>query len=365
MSNLDPRKEWNIAAHQKEFRLLSASEVAAQPDMKWAVEGVLPASGLACIYGPSGVGKSFLCLDLAAAIAEGQPWFGHKTERSRVVFLALEGQAGIRNRIAAWKAYHGREYPQNVLFSFGDFEINTTTDPASLLQEIDHQGGAKVIIVDTLNRAMHGADENASLSMGQVILGAMILQRGLDGLVGFVHHPGKDVSKKLRGHSSLYAALDAILEVKAEGASIVWRTIKSKDGEANVRHSFELKAVEFLNKAGRSLTSCVVAERGSGTDTERAKPKGANQIEVDRAVSKMLFEHRITAVAEGHLEGPALGLPLEVVREAVSGLLVSVEAKRRRERAKDALDGLIAKGRFILTDEMLTLAPQDKQMGGE
>ena len=44
------------------FRVLSAAQVMNAPPLPWRVRGVLPAAGLACIYGASGSGKSFLAV---------------------------------------------------------------------------------------------------------------------------------------------------------------------------------------------------------------------------------------------------------------------------------------------------------------
>jgi hypothetical protein len=52
------------------YRLLSAAEVANRPPMEWLVRGMLPAQGLAAMYGASGSGRSVLMLDLCAAVAE-------------------------------------------------------------------------------------------------------------------------------------------------------------------------------------------------------------------------------------------------------------------------------------------------------
>lgn len=85
----------SVAAKEKEFRLYRASDFPELPELRWLVDNVFPEEGLLCVYGASGVGKSFLCLDLAAALAEGAEWFGHTTQQRDVVYVALEGQAGL------------------------------------------------------------------------------------------------------------------------------------------------------------------------------------------------------------------------------------------------------------------------------
>lgn len=53
------------------FKLLSGEELYNAPAMQWLIRGLLPKTGLAALYGPSGSGKSFLMLDIACAIAGG------------------------------------------------------------------------------------------------------------------------------------------------------------------------------------------------------------------------------------------------------------------------------------------------------
>lgn len=119
------------------------------------------------------------------------------------------------------------------------------------------EGG--VVVIDTLNRATPGADENSSVDMGQAIAGANAIQRGLGGLVLLVHHTGKDASKGLRGHSSLLAALDAAIEVRRDGEARSFALAKAKDGaEGHVQH-FTLDVVDLgIDEDGDPITSCRV-----------------------------------------------------------------------------------------------------------
>ena len=102
MTTRDPLR-LSVVAKEKEFQLYRASDFPDLPEMRWLVEDIFPEQGLLCVYGSSGVGKSFLCLDLAAAVAEGVDWFGHPTQQGDVVYVALEGQAGLRLRVKAWR----------------------------------------------------------------------------------------------------------------------------------------------------------------------------------------------------------------------------------------------------------------------
>ena len=67
------------------YQLMSGSELATQPPMKWLIKDILPAEGLAAVYGPSGSGKSFLVLDALQSLATGQSWFGHRVKSCPVI----------------------------------------------------------------------------------------------------------------------------------------------------------------------------------------------------------------------------------------------------------------------------------------
>jgi hypothetical protein len=61
----------------------------ALPAPKWIVPDLLPA-GLASLAGRPKVGKSWLALQLAAAVARGRPFLERKVQRGPVLFVALE-----------------------------------------------------------------------------------------------------------------------------------------------------------------------------------------------------------------------------------------------------------------------------------
>ena len=64
-----------LMADASRYKVLSAAAIQSLPHQQWRVKHVLPSSGLAALFGPSGSGKSFLALDLASCISHGVPWF--------------------------------------------------------------------------------------------------------------------------------------------------------------------------------------------------------------------------------------------------------------------------------------------------
>lgn len=86
------------------FKLLTAAVIAALPPMEWRIRGVLPKTGIGAVYGLPGCGKSFLALDTLGAIAAGRAWFSHAVTPAPCVYLGLEGEAGVGQRIQAYTA---------------------------------------------------------------------------------------------------------------------------------------------------------------------------------------------------------------------------------------------------------------------
>ncbi|MFY9182674.1 MAG: AAA family ATPase [Limnohabitans sp.] len=120
------------ARAESRFKLLTSGDLAELPPLRWLVRGVLPSQGLAGLYGPSASGKSFLALDLCAAVAEGRPWFGNRTQAAPVVYCALEGEGGIRLRAQAWEMHKGRKLPDSLRFVLQPFKLTEAQDVQDL-----------------------------------------------------------------------------------------------------------------------------------------------------------------------------------------------------------------------------------------
>ena len=265
---LDPAQDEQLeqaAKRAKRFILALAAAIINAPQQADAIKGVIPSSGIVVIYGPSGSGKSFLALYMAYVLGHGLVFFGFKGQSKFVVYINLEGS--MRTRLDALQTDKKRDIPDNVRFVTEPFHI--LEDVESLAADIPE--GA-VIFIDTLNAASPGLDENSSRDMGLILEAAKKLQQITKGLVVIVHHSGKDASKGLRGHSSLYAAMDAVIEVSRNGDSRYWRLAKSKEGRDGIRRGFRLKSVGLgYDEDGEPITSCVVEEDNTALQ-EEAKP---------------------------------------------------------------------------------------------
>lgn len=327
------------------FTFQSAVDLLLMPPAEWRVESVLPTSGLAVIFGASGAGKSFLWFDLVAAIAEGGKWFGYSTKPCRILCMVLEGYAGLRQRIRAWEEHNERKYPDSVYFVKDEFALNNDDSVGNLQSAIKVANGFDIVVIDTLNRAAPGADENSSTAMSKLIEAANKLQKTTGGLVVFIHHSGKDEGRGMRGHGSLHAATDSVIELKRyKENEHGWKLIKSKDSEDGATHSFRLTKIEFDEEAGLG-SSLAVEPLGSASEAFNrsvdAKPKGKNQVIVLERISLMLTNS--TQYGQG---GASQKTPCVKIKNLLDLVKADIPAPsdRQLERAKDALKALVKTG---------------------
>ncbi|TXI80661.1 MAG: hypothetical protein E6Q39_02265, partial [Crocinitomicaceae bacterium] len=61
----------------------------------WLIHGFFESDSMSLLFGDPAAGKSFVAIDLAACIATGKDWHGHKTKQGAVIYIAGEGMNGI------------------------------------------------------------------------------------------------------------------------------------------------------------------------------------------------------------------------------------------------------------------------------
>ena len=330
-----------LAPSSGTYKLLTGNDLRAMPPVKWRLKGVFPYEGLAALYGPSASGKSFLATDLSVAIAEGNHWFGMRTMQSTVIYVALEGESGFKNRVAAWELDNNRTLPANMRMIMEPFQITNPSDVNALLATIPHDC---VVIVDTLNRAAPTSDENSSKEMGEILQACKWLQGQIGGLVVLVHHTGKDTTKGARGHSSLFAALDGAIEVEKSNDKRSWSIAKAKDGQDGKNFPFNLKVHNLGTDAdGDDITSCTI-ERALPNIFVKPPPKGAKKKEAFKA----LIGHIATLNnAPFGIAGSPSGVPSMKFEDAVSylaGTLTTTAKNKRNYNARLLLQGLAQSG---------------------
>jgi putative DNA primase/helicase len=265
-----------------------------------------------------------------------------------VVYVALEGEAGFKLRAQAWETHNGRTLPVSLNMVLQPFKLTDARDISDFAAVVP--AGA-VVFIDTLNRAAPTADENSSKDTGEILEGAKRLQSLIGGLVVLVHHTGKDVSKGLRGHSSLFAALDAAVEVSRDGDRREWKVGKAKDVEDGAAHPFKLN-IETLgvDEYGDPVTSCTVRADTAAHDIKRVRlPQGGNQKLVYEGI-RGLFKDGAT----GKVGAPQLRPCIELeVAVAAGPARLTCKSDKKTSCARDAITGLVSRGVLGLKEGFL------------
>jgi hypothetical protein len=233
-------------------RTWSAAELldADFPEPPWIVPGLLPV-GLTLLAGRPKVGKSWLALQLMQAVATGGNFLGQRVQRGACLYLALEDsprRLQSRMRAQGWTA-------RNVQADFvtvgqaGDLlPLNGKQGGALSLAEMIASSGYRLVVIDTLSRALNG-DQNAADVMTAALAPLQEAAHTLGCAVVVVDHfnklgaanpysggPGMEVGPdpvlNVLGSTAKAAMADAILGLyKAQGKAGAVLAVTGRDVE--------------------------------------------------------------------------------------------------------------------------------------
>ncbi|MCL6741571.1 helicase RepA family protein [Sphingomonas sp. RB56-2] len=241
------------------------------------------------LYGESSAGKTFLAIHTSLCVAWGVPFFGRKTKRGGVLYIAAEGGSSVLPRIESAEkalgiAADNLTGPCDPSICRAPIRIVTEApnlsrdgDPMRLIQTIrkaaadfERQGSRlALVVVDTWHAALGGADENSAADAGHALkpLKDAVEEFRLCTLI--LHHPGKGAERGARGSSSLLAAVDTSIELHVPGcvgqgaktADMTRRAtvIKQRDGSVGDALHYRLRIVTIGNdEDGDPWTTCTV-----------------------------------------------------------------------------------------------------------
>lgn len=263
------------------IEILDLDGIEQIPPVAWLVDGYLPAQGFGLIYGAPSSYKSFLALDLLLHVAYGRPWHGKPTRAGAVLYIAGEGAGGIKKRIRAWRRHH---QVADVWTPF--YAIRTglnLADPqqvAQLIEAIRAKAEAEgatfaAIAIDTVARAMVGADENDARDMGLFVAACDRIRTAIGAMILGVHHSGKDKDRGPRGSIALPGAVDCMLRVdRTEGTPYATVIVeKQKDEEEAPALLLKAEKIATTDLNLDTETSLVLVDRNPTEDTQQEAPK--------------------------------------------------------------------------------------------
>ena len=248
---------------RKKLLVESWDSIKDEP-VEWLVDSIIPKKAFVALYAPPASWKSFIALDLAEAIATGRDWMGYKIpKKGAVLFISGEGYGGMGARVSACKIQNKSPDGANLYIIRAQLNLRSSpedfTELLNAINELVAEIGEplELIILDTLMRMAGGEfNESSSEDMGGFITQTGKLQEIFECALLVIHHTGKDISKGLRGHSSLLGGCDTVLEIQRQDSVInsadpsvignaILKVSKQKDGADSIEVGIEVVLVEI------------------------------------------------------------------------------------------------------------------------
>jgi putative DNA primase/helicase len=250
-----------------EHDTLSARAFQNRPSPRWRLQNIVPEVGVVIIYGPPKVSKTAGTMHMVIAIAEGKAWFGLRSRACRVTYAALEGVGSLKDRLDAWEEFNKRPIPASVRIWPTQLDLRSPLSRQAFVEAINRRGGAEIVVIDTLFRAMPGADENNVNDVRAVMDGVDDLATQLQAAIIIVHHTGKDVERGARGSNSIIAAVDIEIPIVKDGKLRKWTVKSSRIGPEGITGSYAVRGVELgFNEFDEPRSGVTIEPDGEATD---------------------------------------------------------------------------------------------------
>ncbi len=226
------------------------------PPRPWIVQPIIPGRGLAMLYAPRGLGKTWFALALAVNAAAGGDLFGWKAPRPvRVLYVDGEMQAEVMQARLAAVVQGIPRPPESGMLHFLCADLHETglpdlRDPPAqeALEERCRELKVELLILDNLSSLCRSGRENEADSW-QPVQDFLLRLRRRGVSVLLVHHAGKGGQQ--RGTSRREDVLDTVIALRrpvdyeaAEGARFEVHVEKSRACAGEALAPFELRLEE-------------------------------------------------------------------------------------------------------------------------
>lgn len=269
-------------------------ELDTLPLAEWLIKPILLQNSIAFIVGDTGTLKSFQAIDWALGLAQEKP----------VAYIAGEGQSGYKTRVAAWKKYH-KKPGGNCHFSKASLQPANLEQLPVIIAAMKELKPA-FIVVDTLNRAAIGLNENDQRDMGLFIDALARLRDETGACILVVHHTNRGGAE--RGSSALKDGADTFIKCEKEGDLVKVSCEKQKDRKPFDEYYVGIEVIElpeYVYSDGDIADSLVIVRKDNAEvagDTGRVM---GNNLEVLKALAAEIFRETGATVKrlQEHLGG--------------------------------------------------------------
>ena len=242
------------------FPMMSIPDIRTMPDPRWLIEGMKIENSLSMTAGAPGCGKTFVELSQALSVAAGlSEWWGRKIyQNGPVIYISSEGVSDLKFRIAAWERETGISV-DSIPFYLIHVPVNfmDNVDIERLIMTIQYDdrlaGESPVAVwVDTVSRALPGADENLQKDMTLFVQACDKIRVSFGCTVSCIHHTNKQGG--IRGSTVLTGAADSVFEIVREEGSLIgeMKARKIKAASDGWSIAFKLKEVHLGDISGNT-----------------------------------------------------------------------------------------------------------------
>jgi hypothetical protein len=283
----DGAEEFNDASGTREpppgeqrrppLKLVLARDIKLEPKLH-LIDGFLGQHEQSGWFGPPDSGKSTVLVDVGCHIAARITYCGRAVQGGAVLYVACERGAVVKRRVKAWCIEH--DLPDIPLAVIDD-AIDLRTDKIDAdriiaatkqLAEITDMS-VVLIIIDTLNRALTGGDENSSKDMGALLGAVDRVYRATLAHLALVHHTPADRTDRMRGHGSVTAAFDMTVAIRRADGAVLVTVEKGNDLVERPELKFEFKSVPLPVKPATTAPVLVAVSQGIAKAAPARRPK--------------------------------------------------------------------------------------------
>lgn len=231
------------------------------PGIEWLITDILPAHGIAVLYGEPGHGKSFAAIDMSLAIAAGRRWQTKDVIQGSIVYIVGEGSRGMKDRMKAWQTVHPDADVNNAFVILEPIMLHDRPSIQrfvnAMIKEFKDKPSPVLIVIDTLAQNAVGMDENSAQDMGVWLHGARMLQERFGSTILIVHHAARGSGRE-RGSTALRGAADTMILMRRPSDKLnayKMSCTKQKEGECFPETLFEIAPVEGTSSAVMKLAA--------------------------------------------------------------------------------------------------------------
>jgi hypothetical protein len=209
--------------HHGDVELLSADDILSTvwPEPVWAIPDLLPA-GLCILAGKPKLGKSWLALQIAQAVATGGMTLDRRVERGPILYLALEDPpARLKDRMTKQLWPTGAQADFLTIGKFGQQIGDLVNGGGERIAHLIEQRGYRMVTIDTLSRSIVG-DQNDADRMTRALEPVQVIAHKYNCVVILVDHHSKgagadtDMVTDILGSTAKGAMADCIWSLYRE-----------------------------------------------------------------------------------------------------------------------------------------------------